>query len=422
MVTDISNWLSLQDPRKRSFSIDLNTWDIDTAWNDPDTPPYDFRLSSSDFDPGFFDPDESFKSSDFFDYQFGGGRRDRVARFFNLATTTEPTNLDLINAVVFTNDRPNPIGNPWGDNLNALYDRYFFSTLPDPAATDTDFTSKPLLNSRLEVFENIPTLNDVDSAQNLLLHNGFNINSTSPRAWAKILSGHHFAADSVEMQYEQGNFPDAPEWFPIDTPVANVLFKFPEAAAFNSTERENSPRYEIVLRENESDYENRFRIDSINWEVNRQHPSFIQNFRELQNASVLELARAIVDEIRDFQNENGRPPFSLEEYISSGLLQDAINATSLINQRENNFDEIPTYVPTSIDQRAILNTISGFANVRSDSFNITARADVKDASGGLISTALCRARVQRLPKEHESPDFGRQMKIIELKWLTPSFD
>ena len=103
-------------------------------------------------------------------------------------------------------------------------------------------------------------------------------------------------------------------------------------------------------------------------------------------------------------------------------MQEAINATGHINQRNNDFDEIPTHVPTSIDQHAILNTIGDFANVRSDSFNITARADVKDASGGLISTMVCRARVQRLPQEHEKPDFGRQMKIIEFEWLTPDLD
>ncbi|MGB0335002.1 MAG: hypothetical protein ACPGGN_06585 [Opitutales bacterium] len=423
LVTDISNWLSLRDPRRRSFSVDLATWDINSAWEDPSTPPYDFRLSSNDFDPGLFHPNESFKSDDFFYYKtFGSGRRDRIARFFNLPTG-EPTRLDLLNAISYQNVPPNPIGNPWGDDRNALYDRYFFSTLPDPSSTDVDVFSKPLLNARLKILDSAPVLDGVDSAENFLVENGFNLNSTSPLAWAKVLSGNQFAASALEMQYEQGNFPDEPEWFSTSNSIANGIFKFPEAAAFNTTEQHNSPRYELILRENVSAYETQFSIDSVDWRAERQFPAFIQNLREMQRTESLELGRAIVDEIKRFHSNNGHPPMNLEDYLSSGLIQTAINETPSLNQRENGFDEIPTFVPANIDQRAILNMLAGFASVRSDTFRITARADITDPlTGTAAGTMFCRARVQRLPLEHDNPNFGRKFNILEIEWDSSGFD
>lgn len=423
MLTDLSNWLSIRDPRQRRLSIDLNSWDINSAWIDPDTPPYDFRLSNNDFDPGFFDPSESFKDDDFFFYYTGneGGRRDRIARVFNLATT-EPTNLDLLNGLFYPGNRPNPVGNPWGEELNSVYDRYFFSTLPDPSAPDTEITTKPLLNSRLKVLDESLSLTDIDAAEGLILQNGFNLNSTSPLAWAKILSGHHFAAGQIEMQYEQGNFPNEPEWFRTTGAATNVFFKFPEAAAFNTTERESNPRYEFLLRGDTSNYENAFRIDSIDWQANRQHPSFVQCIRELQDDAALELGRAITSELYQYYEDNGHPPISMADYISSGILQNAINATPGINQRANGFDEIPSFGPSNVDQRTLLNAIGNFASVRSDTFEITARADVTDpVTGGISATAMCRAIVQRMPEEHENSTFGRKLQILQFEWLT-NFD
>ncbi|WP_110129787.1 hypothetical protein [Coraliomargarita sinensis] len=423
MVADLSNWLSLQDPRRRSFSIDLNHWNINAVWTDPDTPPYDFRLSSNDFDPGFFDPGESFKSDDFFYYQTSGtGRKDRVARVFNIATV-EPTNPDLLNAIHYPGERPNPIGNPWGEELNAVYDRYFFSTLPAPSGSDQDLGSKPLLNCRLHVLDENLTLSGVDAAEGLILENGFNLNSTSALAWEKVLSGHRIAAEDARMRYEQGSFANPPEWFRVPKKLNNGFFKFPEAAAFNATEREFGPRYEVLLRKEVGDYDNAFRIDSVQLHTDRQHPAFVQSFRELQKDIPIKLGQAIVEELREFYNEEGHPPFSLAEYISSGLLQDAINATPEVNQRSGDFDEIPAYGPSSIDQRALLNAIGSLASVRSDSFEITARADINDPSTGrVLESAMCRATVQRLAEAHTNPEFGRKFQILQFEWLTPKFD
>jgi len=420
---DISNWLSKADTRTREFAVDLSNWDVKEAWTDDTMPPYDFTLNSTDFDPGFFDPSESFKATDFFHYNEGSGRKDRIARFIDVPTG-EPTRLDLLNALAFTGKEPNPIGNTWGGKLNGLYDRYFFSTLPDPTLETWDETKQPLLHARLKSTQGkTPELNSVDTAQSLLLANGFNVNSTSPLAWEKILAGQNFSADSLEIRYEMGNFYDKPSWFQVPNTINNAFVKFPSTAAFNASEQKSNPRYVAILRDETANYEDTFSIDFPNWQSSLQHPAFFQSFRELESNTISLLSKAVVTALKEFYTANGHPPFSMSEFISSGILEQAIEATSAVNSRSNDFDNIPTYTPSNIDQRTLLSMIGLFSTTRSDTFRIRTFAQTEDPlSGRPNASAVCQAMVQRLPEAHPDARFGRRFQIISFEWLSPNLD
>lgn len=417
-IQDISNWLSKSDVRKQKILVDLDKWDINEAWEEPILP-YDFRVSFNDTDPGSFDPSESFKPDDFFHYGASSGRQDRIARFIDFPTG-EIIEMGALRALEFRDYPMSGISNPWGESLNLLYDRYFFSSLPDPDEAVWDGAAK-LANPRVTSHSSTPSLVSPDTAEQLLLSNGFNLNSTSVLAWRKILAGNTIPSSELEARYEQGSFPDPPSFFPVNDSLQRVFLNNPQSATFNLTEESSSPAYELVTRAQESNYVDRFSLNSLDWQNDLQHPAFIQPIRELTEADVGALAAAIVSELKVFYSLNNRPPYSISEYLESGILQQAIDNCPTINSRDGNVDQIPRHTPSSITQATLMNYLGTFTFPRSDTFVIRALAKYTNPITGNTSQAMCEARVQRLPDVHETPQFGRRFHIIEFSWLDEKF-
>lgn len=432
-ITDISNWLSLYDVRQPFFSVDLNSWDIDEAWSSDPPLPYDFKLNASDTDPSFFEPSESFKATEFFHYNSGGtGRLDRIARFIDFPIS-EIQGLNIFRTLSFKNFPSNAMGNPHGGDLNRAYDRYFFSTLPNPAEEDAMSVEwggeSPLLNHKLVSTVKPVTLDSIHSARDLLVENGFNLNSTSQLAWEKILSGQSFKDAELELKYEKGSsFPEEPSWLTLDEAVNHAFVNFPQTALFNQVERNSSPRYTFVSREKAgANYLDAFSIDSTTWQNNLQHPAFFQAIREFDVRNIEEdpgdpktigdLSAAIVSQLKAFTLDNGHPPLSMEAYLNSGILQNAIDDTPSINNRNSGSDMIPRHTPASITQATLMNQLGKFGFVRSDTFEIRVSAEATAPKTNLdIARAHLTATVQRLPEEHPNSTFGRKFKILNIKW------
>ena len=419
-VKDLSNWLQLRDIRHPILKADISR-NISTAW-DPPMLPYEFKEKPENMQPSL-----SFSANDFFHYNQDNrrGRRDRIARFFDFPTgeITEPS---ILRSIQYLEDdvRPNGVGNPWGGHLNKFYDRYFFSTLPPSPEEENEIPR--LANSRIFAYKEMPELTGIGSAENLLIRNGFNFNSTSPLAWEKVLWGQNYAEDQLLLRVEQANYSGGkPKWKNIAEKLKHVFVNHPQTSAYNLIEkdRDTESRYGLVTQDAiqkdpaKNSYLGEFSTRSPNWQNKLQHPAFYQPLRELESSDIRKLSEEIVTQLKQFSKREKRPVFSMAEFLNKGILQKAIDAVPGINDRENGRDGVPRHSPASITQATLMNMLGSSGFVRSDTFEIHAYARViNPVTGALESEVTCSAHLQRVPKAHEDTSFGRKFKIVNFQW------
>ena len=420
-IADISNWLSAYDIRSRSISVDIDSWDLNEAWSSNPVLPYDFRVNGADADLSTFEPSESFKGDHFFHYETSGnytGRRDRIARFID-PPISEVTDLGAFRSLKYKDYPANSVGNSWGGDLNDHYDRYYFSTLPDPKIVEWDGVA-PLASGRIAHHIEIPQLIDPDAAEHLFIENGFNLNSTSKESWKSLLSSKSFPENTFDFRYEQADDSNAPEWDTHASAIERITVTQPQAMVHNLSERASDSRFNFVSRADTSGYLDAFSIDNVNWLNSLQYPTFYQSIRELTEADVEALSTAIVQQLQKYYENNGHPPLSMADWLNSGLLQDAIDVVPGLNNREDGTDLIPAHTPAHISQATLLNALGPFSFVRSDTFRIRAYGAALNESDGVPqSEAYLEAVVQRLPDEQSNRLFGRSFKILNIQWIAP---
>jgi hypothetical protein len=420
-IADISNWLSEYDIRSRSISVDISSWDLNEAWTSTPALPYDFSVNGADADLSTFEPSESFKGDHFFHYETSGsytGRRDRIARFID-PPISEVTDLGAFRSLKYKDYTANSIGSSWGGDLNDHYDRYYFSTLPDPKIIEWDGVA-PLANGRAAHHVEIPQLIDPNAAEHLFIENGFNLNSTSKQSWKSLLSSKSFPENTYGFRYEQADDSNPPEWDTHAAAIERITVTQPQAMVHNLSERASDSRFNFVSRAGSTDYLNAFSIDNLNWLNSLQYPTFYQSIRELTEADVAALSTAIVQQLQQYHKANGHPPLSMAAWLNSGLLQDAINAVPSLNNRKNGTDLIPAHTPAHISQATLLNALGPFSFVRSDTFRIRAYGAAQNESNDeLQSEAYLEAVLQRLPDEQSNRRFGRSFKILHIQWIAP---
>ena len=420
-IADISNWLSEYDIRSRSISVDISSWDLNEAWTSTPALPYDFSVNGADADLSTFEPSESFKGDHFFHYETSGsytGRRDRIARFID-PPISEVTDLGAFRSLKYKDYTANSIGSSWGGDLNDHYDRYYFSTLPDPKIIEWDGVAS-LANGRAAHHVEIPQLIDPNAAEHLFIENGFNLNSTSKQSWKSLLSSKSFPKNTYGFRYEQADDSNPPEWDTHAAAIERITVTQPQAMVHNLSERASDSRFNFVSRAGSTDYLNAFSIDNLNWLNSLQYPTFYQSIRELTEADVAALSTAIVQQLQQYHKANGHPPLSMAAWLNSGLLQDAINAVPSLNNRKNGTDLIPAHTPAHISQATLLNALGPFSFVRSDTFRIRAYGAAQNESNDeLQSEAYLEAVLQRLPDEQSNRRFGRSFKILHIQWIAP---
>ncbi len=313
----------------------------------------------------------------------------------------------------------------------ALWDRYFFSTVP-AGLTDGQVGAAgfALPNHRLRPLStNAAALLNVDTAAaQLLLAGAFNINSTSEQAWRALLASAH------GLRYD---------------PVTGAVVPAADALE-NPFSRFHRPRGDS------------------------SDP--LQGYRELTEDQIAALAASIVAEVR------ARGPFrSLGDFVNrrlasdvtglKGALQAAIDATdaSGVASRRLN-DRAPfssdavgappsghaldleayrgvtgtsavlpvssrsAFAPGHLTQADLLSRIGSTLSARSDTFLVRTYGEaVNPATGAVEGRAWAEAVVQRLPAyvdpalpPQESPAagsenerFGRRFVVVSFRWLGP---
>lgn len=322
----------------------------------------------------------------------------------------------------------------------ALWDRYFFSTVPTALAqSDLDTPDFKLPNARMEILRDGATLatSDLRSAEafrsaaaRLLLDGGFNVNSTSVEAWRAVLGGLN--------------------GLPYD-PVAGgsgPALEYP----FSRYARPSGGTGDMWM-----------------------------GYRSLTPAQIDQLASDIVTEVKT------RGPFlSMADFVNrrlsggatataKGTLQAALDRTtsgtgainpasaapntayaaavyneppgySYLDQRRGGpanaapYGTLAAFAPGMLSQADILGQIGATLTARSDTFRIRTYGEaVNPVNGESAGKAWCEAFVQRLPDYVDSADAalangaathpslagsvnqtqGRRFRVVSFRWLSP---
>jgi hypothetical protein len=338
-----------------------------------------------------------------------------------------------------------------------LWDKYYFSGVPTSsqvsgaALTDDPAAATYYSANRRHKFydptnqglsKKTAALWDYDkAAANLLVEGAFNINSTSREAWRAMLA----SARNAPVVKQDGT-----------------------TALANNNQTTPFPRSPYPLKS--TDYTT----------LTEDTADVYVGFRSLTDAQLDELATAIVAQIKlraadsnygpfrsmaDFVNR--RPQASTSAYQLKGLLQAAIDSTSIngalgtglnIPANLNSLDPLdakfePAYfklsdvkaagsipraacLPGYLTQADLLQQLGPVLSARSDTFRVRTYGEVVNpATTSIVSRAWCEAIVQRLPEYVDNnataPEvipgagtpnatFGRRFKIISFRWLSPS--
>jgi hypothetical protein len=299
----------------------------------------------------------------------------------------------------------------------ALWDRYFFSTLPaGSGALPAAFPNRRIVCHRCRGVPPEPeAVRHYDTAAaHLLIDGPFNVNSTSVEAWQALLA----SLNGQRLAW--------------DDPTTGATSTALVGSAFL-----RGPR----VQGGEGD----------GW----------RGYRSLTDAQLHNLALAIVDRLR------AHGPFrSLAEFINrpldapaegarlSGLLQAALDSvanppSSLAPVAGLPADAGPspgltwpaasaghrsTLAPGWLSQADVLTAVGPLLTVRSDTFLVRAYGDVVNSvTGATESRAWCEAVVQRVPDYTDPADapeavtgltplnqcYGRRFEIVHFRWLSP---
>ncbi|MBW8782502.1 MAG: hypothetical protein JF599_11525, partial [Verrucomicrobia bacterium] len=341
----------------------------------------------------------------------------------------------------------------------ALWDSYYFSTLPQNAASTASFTPgvADLPNSRLTFTAGyVPTKADLGlnggsgtdhstgsrtmpgestPARYQMIEGAFNVNSTSIQAWRSLLASLRTA--------------------PLKNPAYSPAWS---AVALNAFPRAVYPWAKAGSLPTSG--------------TAGQDPEDYAGFRDLTDAQLEALAEKIVLQVRM------RGPFlSLAHFINrslhdtdtaclAGPLQAAIDATtgtSILNRPADTtgtftgagttvYPTTPSQVPNAVPNRLtglpgwlsqadILQAVGPVLSARSDTFCIRVYGEVRDplnaSAAAPLARAWCEATVQRYPDYVDSTNlssdtlattgftsanqnFGRRFRVVSFRWLTPS--
>jgi len=254
------------------------------------------------------------------------------------------------------------------------------------------------------------------NAGHLMVDGSFNVNSTSVDAWEAFLSGTH------ELPYQKLTENGMVGGFSSKGEVEGVRF----------------PRVKSVL--------------GGPMETKHLDENYWTGFRSLEPEEVRELAEAVVEEIKQ------RGPFlTLGEFVNRklesgdlgqrGALQAALDHT--VNKGlDGSFEDAANHggVPDDSTQGAgfpgqllqgdVLQALSPYMTVRSDTFTIRAYGESRNPKTGEVrARAWCEAIVQRYPDPvkdsasaksalaelvEPSSEFGRSFRIATFRWLSPA--
>jgi hypothetical protein len=311
----------------------------------------------------------------------------------------------------------------------ALWDRFYFSSIPQSGSFDVD--AELLLNNRyrpIETGASVPSAESLRSsstafAAEMVAEGMFNVNSTSVEAWTAFLAG------TLGVPYHTQNHDD-------------------EAVFARSANQDLNPA---------SGGDPEKPLDANAW----------KGYRSLTIDQIESLASALVDQV-----QLRGPFYSLQQFVNRlpvasadddaevgirGALEEAIRIAELnpdpeppssggysflfnfmkvhsdVVDADHGFKNAISGAPGTVSQADLLQPLGPYISVRSDTFKIRSAGIVRDpVTNDLLSQVWCEAVVQRLPEYVDSSQpsdtaltdlnptnlqLGRRFKLVSFRWL-----
>jgi hypothetical protein len=274
-------------------------------------------------------------------------------------------------------------------------------------------------------------------ASRLEVEGMFNVNSTSVTAWQALLR--HARNQEVPFIQESGSGWSVDLSSPTDHAFSRFSIAgdveatedgssgaFPEAAEFSGYRKFDEALLDQLAENIVEQVRLRGPFLSLSEFVNRQLSS-----------GDLALAGAVQTALNQLTEKASTNPFAvIESVISRPSVSDPPGGSNAEYQFPEAAVGQSTYgLPGWTRQADVLRALAPTLTARDDTFTVRAYGDARDASGKILSTAVCEAVVQRtrefvdptddaavleLPTQEVNKQFGRRMNIVSFRWLSPS--
>jgi hypothetical protein len=336
----------------------------------------------------------------------------------------------------------------------ALFDRYFFSTVPPKSpsrscaqwveidnknkGTRLEDTSTPFLNSRMVPYRKngvaplMDDLRDMDkAAANLLLLGAFNINSTSVNAWVALLSslsGNDLSLwNASERRFETLKADDLKNPIPrFWSATGNALLNEPWCGVRALDKDKTSELAKRIVIEVKTRGPFLSMADFLNRRLGNT-PSALTRAGALQ-AAIDNTSPDINADVK-----SGYPDVDVSYLNGKTFLRPSVTPDPLsMKDAKGNSWKTTVGMPGYLMQQDLVQAFSPVMAARSDTFVIRTYGEKTDPlTGNKVATAYCEAVVQRLPdyvdpsdsaeatpSKQTNIDFGRRFKIVSFRWLT----
>ncbi|MET0262327.1 MAG: hypothetical protein ABW223_05475, partial [Rariglobus sp.] len=337
--------------------------------------------------------------------------------------------------------------NSWLLN-RALWDRYFFSTIP--ASGYSPGTALP--NPRLRVFDDTAGLNDPSTAAaGLLVEGAFNVNSTSEQAWRAVLGGVNQLAYNPATRDDGAALGAAFSRFlkPENNSTVPAAGGSP-ADLWRGYRILSADEIAQLARNIVAEIRARGPFISLGDFVNRR---LVNNPATAEDERLKGTLQAAIDATYvtgsgsyAANNTTGTLWPSFTRYAnppSSGYYTFAARGTAITNSSSNPlsatdnaaFRRLPAFAPKFLTQGDVLSSLGSRLSARSDTFTIRTYGEtLNPATGQRDGRAWCEAVVQRIPDYVDPNDtasvnpptfpnnqrFGRRFVVVSFRWLSPA--
>ena len=318
----------------------------------------------------------------------------------------------------------------------ALYDRYFFSSLPQPPASLD--SSAPLANSRYQMLSRLNQGQRAElwspdrSAAALEILGAFNVNSTSTKAWELLIASNYQVPVGDDSSTTGAALPslirDGGRAFTGENAFAGGVFARNALDGYRrlSTEEVRELADQIVRQvklrgpfPSMAAFVNRMRSEEhlLSNRFGGQAPAQVRS--EMQNAGALQAAIDRSGVNRAFES-SATPVIAEGEY--SSILPNPNASVGSVAEGAHGY----------LSQQTLLKNLDSIMTVRSDTFKIRAYGECLGPNGEVLSTARCEAVVQRRIDYCDPSDapfeeggdlsplnqsLGRRFEIVSFRWL-----
>ena len=348
-----------------------------------------------------------------------------------------PLSLASLQHLYFHNERPNKVGNSWGDQgpINTLqwFDRYYFSGvsrtdtaedydstagLPSPMLLAYQFEDPSGTITRWQTATSDDATQSRELAQESLVMHRFNLNSTSVAAWKAVLGG---------LRIHEWEYLD----YPSNTSDLSSL----------SVNQDSRARLFSRFSQSLGETYKAPQTPSLKGEEPIAPSAFYRRGARYFDADEIE---ALAQEIARRIKLKGTPFQSMETFLSEespgngSLLEQAI-ATVLAPEGRQRWDhqwetegtrgpeseriDIDHFSPGFLTQADVMTAIGPMLSPRSDTFIIRARGQSISKLGIPTGSATIEATLQRTPEAVDSTaainqPTERKLKLISIRWLS----